>query len=200
MEHELIQAVDGNRRPIGIFPRAEIHRQGFLHETFHCWLVRRGEVFVQIRSAGKKDFPGLLDVTAAGHLLANEQPEDGIRELHEELGLKVRPADLIPLGVIRDDIELPGFIDREWAHVFLLPVPERVRFILQKEEVEAVERLTLDQFASLVGGSVVRLANGRSVSKTDVVPHSDHYLEQVIKGMRDRVVREWTERSSQSES
>ena len=64
--------------------RDEVHRKGLWHETFHCWLMDDEFVYIQKRSAVKKDFPGLFYITAAGHILATETVMDGIREVEEE--------------------------------------------------------------------------------------------------------------------
>ena len=68
--------------------REEIHRLGYWHETFHCWFVKKVHnewmIYFQLRSKEKADYPLLLDITAAGHLLAGETINDGIREIDEE--------------------------------------------------------------------------------------------------------------------
>ncbi|MEC2070995.1 NUDIX hydrolase [Alkalihalophilus marmarensis] len=106
MDTEHITIVDEQRKPVGIASRADIHRKGLWHETFHCWMVGREEnhyyIYLQRRSAHKIDFPSLFDITAAGHILANETIEDGVREVHEELGIEVTMNELIPLGAIED--------------------------------------------------------------------------------------------------
>ena len=83
MEEELLRIFDSNRNAIGTAPRHEVHRFGYWHETFHCWFICREEgidyIYLQIRSESKKDYPGLLDITAAGHLLATETVHDGVR-------------------------------------------------------------------------------------------------------------------------
>lgn len=181
MTVEMLQAVDENRRPIGIFPRTYIHEKGLLHETFHCWAIQGDEVFVQVRSPLKKDFPGMLDITAAGHLMAGETVQDGVRELEEEIGLRVSFKELTPLGVVKDEIHLDGFLDREWAHVFLVEADGK--FELQKEEVEAVERIRFRDLKALWAGERIYTAEGRSVEKSDFVPHERAYMEFVFSGI-----------------
>ncbi|WP_233522994.1 NUDIX domain-containing protein [Peribacillus saganii] len=59
-------------------------------------------MYFQLRSEEKKDFPSLFDISAAGHILANETVEDGIREVKEELGIDISMNDLEYVGVIKD--------------------------------------------------------------------------------------------------
>ena len=105
MDSEKIRIVDDRRRPLGVTTREEVHRKGYWHETFHCWVCTGDQeeksVYLQLRSPQKKDFPNLLDITAAGHILADESIEDGIRELHEEIGLPISIEELLSLGIIK---------------------------------------------------------------------------------------------------
>ncbi|GAE07454.1 hypothetical protein [Paenibacillus sp. JCM 10914] len=103
MESEVLAVFDGDHRRIGTATRDEVHRQGHWHEAFQCWFIKKEEgierIYLQLRSTDKKDHPNLLDITAAGHLLATETVMDGIREIQEEIGVDVAYDDLIPLGV-----------------------------------------------------------------------------------------------------
>lgn len=102
MNDELLTTFDDNGNITGTAPRDEVHRLGLWHETFHCWFVSKEQdmlhIYLQLRSEHKKDYAGLLDITAAGHLLSDEVPEDGVREVQEELGICVAFEQLIPLG------------------------------------------------------------------------------------------------------
>ncbi|BFH16153.1 hypothetical protein J6TS7_11480 [Paenibacillus dendritiformis] len=51
-------------------------------------------------------------------LQAGETPQDGVRELREELGIEPEPGKLAYAGVIGDSIVQPGIIDNEFCHVF----------------------------------------------------------------------------------
>ena len=101
-------------------------------------------LYFQLRSPSKKDFPSLFDITAAGHLLADEQPSDGIREVEEELGLSISFENLTFAGVIQDEIHMPSFTDREFCHVYLyMDQEEHMDIHLQKEEVAGLYRAKL---------------------------------------------------------
>lgn len=120
---ELLDVVTVTGRPDGQAPRSVVHAEGRWHQVFHCLVVRTGppaRVVLQKRHAGARAFPGKLDLSATGHLMAGESPLDGVRELNEELGISIDTADLIPLGVrLLVDDQGEGQ-NRERAHAFLL--------------------------------------------------------------------------------
>jgi len=195
---ELLDILDEDGRPTGeVAPKSEAHRLGLWHRGFHCWICgtdATGEPYllVQRRAAGKDTWPGYLDITAAGHLSAGERSLDGLREVEEELGLRVEPERLIPLGSRRVEQEIPGGCDREFHDVFLLvdaTPPERMR--LQVEEVDAVIRISLDLAEALGNGESVPATEyvGESsvvtrVYPSDLVPNSDDYLRRVAEAAR----------------
>lgn len=163
MADELFDIYDEQLRPLGTATRAETHAHGYWHRTFHCWLTRRegNRRFVrfQLRQAGKDTNPGCYDITAAGHLSAGETIREAVRELEEELGVKVQFEQLIPLGQIREEAsgEVCGkpFIDREVSDVFGLvcevPLTE---LQLQPEEVAGVYEADLDELIAMFEGSL----------------------------------------------
>ncbi|WP_050616333.1 NUDIX hydrolase [Bacillus testis] len=200
MESELLRIFNDQREAIGTGTRADIHRQGLWHETFHCWIIGRIQetdvIYLQIRSQWKKDYKGLLDITAAGHLLANEAPEDGLREVHEELGIDIALDDCIPLGILENVIEGPEFIDKELSHVFLYPCYGEVpHFRLQEEEVAGIvtarfkdfrdlwtgkaETIKVQGFVQQTGGKQTPYAS--NIGKQDFVQHQPSYYNALIE-------------------
>jgi 8-oxo-dGTP pyrophosphatase MutT (NUDIX family) len=195
---ELLDILDELGRPTGeVAWKSEAHRRGLWHRCFHCWIAGVDAGFpyllVQRRDAAKDTWPGYLDVTAAGHLQSGEEPiGGGLRELEEELGLKVDPARLLPLGTRRIEQEIPGGCDREFHEVFLLfdpTPPEDLR--LQEGEVEAVLRIGLSDAEALgdrAGVPAVEYAEGMvsstRVHLSDFVPDEDDYLRQVAGAAR----------------
>ncbi len=201
MESEMLKIFNQQGSCLGTAPRFEVHKAGHWHETFHCWFTERinGEDFLyfQVRSSAKKDYSGLLDITAAGHILAHENPLDGLREVKEELGIDLAFEE--PLGTIRDSLISPEFIDREICHVFLYKGHQPFeKFQLQKEEVSGIMVASMTDFEDLwfdkarevmLKGFLVSEEGEKKpkemlVSKKDFVPHEDEYIKRIIQKIR----------------
>lgn len=181
---ELLKVFDEDYKYVREETRETVHREGLWHETFHCWLVDGTNVFIQKRSATKKDFPSLYDITAAGHLLADEDIMDGIREVEEELGLQVDPSKLKRMGAVRDVIRLPGFIDKEFTNVFLYQSTfETSDFTLQQEEVESIHAISIEELQRLFVGEVdeIQGENESTLTLSDFVPHETTYFHAVAE-------------------
>ena len=179
---ELLKVFDENYKYIHDETRENIHMKGSWHETFHCWLVNEANVFIQKRSATKKDFPSLYDTTAAGHLLADEEVMDGVREVEEELGIQVDLSKLKRMGIVRDVIRLPGFIDKEFANVFLYQSSfTKDDFKLQEEEVESIHAVALGDLQALFKGEMKNIfcLDGNQISLIDFVPHETEYFSVI---------------------
>ena len=120
---EEIEIFDANLDPKGKMDRKAAHLSGEWHQTFHLWLCSSrsgGSLLFQLRSPSAKNFPNMLDVTAAGHLLVGETVEDGTREAKEELGIAVEDLSLKSLGYrVEVADQENGQKNREYQAVFL---------------------------------------------------------------------------------
>jgi isopentenyldiphosphate isomerase len=202
VEHEKLAVLNELGDRIGVASRSEVHAKGFWHETFHCWLAHyddsRKETFIyfQLRSDNKKDYPSLLDITAAGHILSDERMEDGVREVHEELGLIVPFEELLSLGIVKEELFQEGMVDREHTNVFLYSKPVlHEEFQLQQNEVAGIFRSTFEDFKSLIQqdkqeidieGFIVstdgdKVYTGNKVGYHHFVPHERSYLLEIIE-------------------
>lgn len=199
METEQLAIFNASMERIGVRTRAEVHSKGYWHETFQCWFLQevagRHYILFQLRAPQKKDFPNQLDITAAGHLLANETPQDGVREIHEELGLELSLADLVPAGVVPDPFLQPHFQDREFCHLSFYLLPGSVTdLVLQREEVAGIAYIELNDCERLLHGEISELSAQvyltdahnpqkiitRHFQRQDFCPHSDHYYNTVL--------------------
>ncbi|MGG7620430.1 NUDIX hydrolase [Bacillus coreaensis] len=205
METELLRIFNEDHEPIGVATRAEIHEKGYWHETFHYWLMEKEQgmdyIFLQLRSPKKKDYPHLLDITAAGHLLANETVEDGIREVKEEIGLTVHMEELVSLGILKYSVKMKPLLDNELAYVFLHRSNVLFdSFVLQEEEVVGIYRMKFKDFSALWRDEIQHIPmqgfeveDGekyfyeKSVGKQQFVPHDQSFYQAIINKIQQEL-------------
>lgn len=203
MSIEYFDIYDENMKHIGTEPRSQVHKKGYWHKSFQCWFIfkENGKDYIlfQRRHAEKDTYPNLLDISSAGHLSAGESLEDGVREIYEELGVKVKFEELIPLGVIVEQKEENYFIDREFANVFLynssIPMD---KFKLQQEEVTGIFKLELEKVVQLFEGKISNIkaegyelkssgeycAVSLSAAIEDFVPHDSGYYNKIFSSAK----------------
>ncbi|ARV14738.1 NUDIX hydrolase [Polaribacter sp. SA4-12] len=127
--------------------KSEAHKNGWFHATVHIWLFTSDEkIVLQKRALTKKVFPGLWDISVAGHVGAGEEIlTSAKREVFEEIGLQIEDRDLIKIGTrIHQVSHANGIQDNEHHHVFIaeLKVPLS-KLTMQKEEVDDIKLLKL---------------------------------------------------------
>lgn len=170
---EPLDVLDELGARVGVERRDVVHRDGLWHRCFHLWVVSGDGLLLQRRARGKDTFPGMLDATAAGHLLAGESVADGVREAEEELGVPFDLAALEDLGertVV--DHPLPGMTNREFQHVFLVrdDRPLEAWTAFDREEVAGLAWLGVDDLTRLVFGDGPGPWSGQEWDGRRVVP------------------------------
>ncbi len=164
---EYLDIVDENGLPTGeIVERSMAHMKGIMHRTSHVWILRKRndeiEILLQKRSDIKSSFPGCYDISSAGHIPARTDfATSAIRELKEELGVDAGEEELIFCAdrKVVWDTEFNGkpFHDRQISRVFALWRDlEEKDFILQKEEVDSVKWIKLEELISAVKNDSIR--------------------------------------------
>ena len=155
MADEIIDIYDCNMNHLGTAPRSQAHKEGLWHKAFHCWIVKRASdgnhrVLLQLRSKNKDSHPSLLDISAAGHLQAGETPKDGIREIEEELGLKVDFDKLTKLFTINHVGEHRNYINREFNPTYLLESEKNLSELnMNPEEVDGILEATVEDLKKI---------------------------------------------------
>ncbi|WP_315906356.1 NUDIX domain-containing protein [Priestia koreensis] len=208
MKTEFVRIFDENERPIGVKTRAEVHEKGYWHEAFHCWFVEimNEQIYIhfQLRSAQKKDYPNLFDITAAGHLLADETVADGVREVKEEIGIEVTLEELISLGTLKYCVTRGALIDKELAHTFLGVNKCSIdQYVLQREEVAGMARVRLEDAEGLWSGTYTsihiagyvedssgfRRSLAKQVGTEAFVPHDSAFYQEIFIKIRKHLHR-----------
>ena len=158
---EYIDIVSESGEPTGkVALKSEAHKYGWWHNTIHVWLYTlKGEILLQQRSHKKTIYPLLWDVSAAGHIDAEEDfKEAAIRETYEELGLRLNSSDLIKIGVHkhRSTYNNGTVKDNEFHQVYLAELKNEINELKpQEDEVEAVKLVTVPIFKELLKNSKV---------------------------------------------
>jgi isopentenyl-diphosphate delta-isomerase len=147
--------------------------QGVLHGVAHVWIWRQNgkhiEVLWQQRARSKMTWPGLFDISAAGHINLGETPLDAaIRETQEEIGLDVATADLMLFNVFRTSLLSGDSIENEFQWLYSLELQEDCDFTLQASEVDTVLWKPL---------STLRAA----CKDSGYVPHGSLYYQLVLE-------------------
>ena len=146
---ELIDIVDENGKYTGkTCLKSEAHKYGYFHPTVHVWIyTSEHKILLQKRALTKKVFPGLWDISVAGHIAAGEKIEiAALREVEEEIGFKIHPENLIKIGTRKHQVNhANGIIDNEFHHVFIseLTVPIE-QLVIQESEVDELKLFELD--------------------------------------------------------
>lgn len=179
MEEEAVDIFDCDDRPTGnVVPKKQAHEQGLWHRSAHVWIYNdRGNILMQKRAATKDTFPGLWDISVAGHISTGESPLIGaLREIREEIGTEARPEELEYLTTIHMEYPYPqrGCINREHCYVYLMKRNlDPNKLTLQKEEVEAVRFFPPGEFSELI-----------KADRGIIVPLDNYYetiLEAIVK-------------------
>jgi isopentenyl-diphosphate delta-isomerase len=123
--------------------KSEAHKNGWFHATVHIWLfTSEKKILLQKRALTKKVFPGIWDISVAGHIGAGEEIlEAAKREIFEEIGLELEVKDLIKIGTrIHQVSHENGIQDNEHHHIFIAELKVPVSALtMQEEEVAGLK-------------------------------------------------------------
>ena len=150
---ELIDILTPDGKPTGKTAlKSEAHKNGWFHSTVHIWLFTADKkILLQKRALTKKVFPGLWDISVAGHIGAGEEIlASAKREVFEEIGLKLDEKDLIKIGTRIHQVKHEnGIQDNEFHHVFIAELKVPVSTLtIQKEEVDDIKLFDLSVLKS----------------------------------------------------
>jgi isopentenyldiphosphate isomerase len=150
MIDELLDFYSKENEHIGITKRSEVHNFGFWHRAAHVWLYNSiGDILLQLRSKDKQFYPGLWDVSCAGHVGEEESCiESALRELKEEIGVIAKEEELELVKIIKKETKYEHLINKEFYYVYLLKYESEIdKSRLQKEEVDDIKWIHHDELS-----------------------------------------------------
>lgn len=160
---EILPVVDRHDRIRRYLTSGEIHEKELRHREVVIYLFdEKGRVLVQRRDGG------VFDHSVAGHVPKGETYlQTAQRELAEEVGLKVKPENLLRVGKFyhRSYSERSKRYNDRFFTLYRLKQPVQIsKLRLQKEEVESMVAMTAAQIRRLFKGTSKRYKGGFPVS------------------------------------
>ncbi len=176
-----IAVLNGAGKVIGAQNEKEAHRMGLWHASAHVWIyTAKGEVLFQKRALSKIVYPGLLDISAAGHVLPGEDPrEAAIRETREELGVSLgsRHLQFAGRGKVNEVLKKLHWPNKEFYYLFFYKISEQntLTFVMNHYEVRSLKFIPVAE---------LRHELMEKKSRTCYVPHGMGYYSRVISWVR----------------
>ena len=154
-----------------IVSREECHKKGLWHRAVYGFIIDENKnILLQKRSAKKKLWPNLWDVTAGGHVNAGEFGRQAlIREVKEELGIESNNIEFVKK--YKEELNNNGVDSKEIVSLFIMYLDEEERkFKLQKEEVSDIKWFTKIEIEKLI-------------KDKKIIPHIEVYnlLRNILK-------------------
>lgn len=129
--------------------REECHKKGLWHKAVVVFIISpdNKKILLQQRSADKKLWPNLWDITAGGHVLTNELGyQSVIRETEEEIGIKLNKEDLEFIGSTSSINTKGDIINKHYNEYFIAHKNIDIKDIkLQLEEVQDIKWFTKEE-------------------------------------------------------
>ena len=177
MADELIDICDENNKFLNIQKmKSEAHKEGLWHRVSHILVYNsHGEVLLQLRAKKKLLYPDRWDISVAGHVSAGEDPlTSGLREVEEEIGLKLKKEDLDFWMIRKAKVMFREMKNNEFYYVYFFQFDDDIKQLkLQKYEVQKIQFLSINTIKKEL-----------KINPDKYVPHGNYWfdiLDEVTK-------------------
>ncbi len=182
MDDEYIDILNGDLTVLKKCLKSKAHKYGYLHASVHVWFYTDdGKILLQKRSANKIAFPGLWDVSVAGHIVTEENKvTSALREIKEEIGLSISEKQLDYIGLFKEKHDHKiDFIDNEIHFTFISNLKKSLNQLkILKEELSAIKLIKIESFSKIINTSSF---------KNKYVPHKKEYYHFVLNEILKRL-------------
>ena len=134
--------------------REECHNKGLWHKAVVVFILSMDnkKVLLQQRSAKKKLWPNLWDLTAGGHVLSGELGyQSGIRETKEEIGIDITKNDMEFIGATKSENISGNIINRHFNEYYIVHKDLDINdIVLQEDEVQDIKWFDKEEVISKI--------------------------------------------------
>ncbi|NOX88992.1 MAG: NUDIX domain-containing protein [Calditrichaeota bacterium] len=148
-DEEEFDVVDEEGKILGVASRSAVHgNPNLIHPTVHLHVLnKKGQLYLQKRSANKDLYPGKWDTAVGGHVQKGELIEEALkREAMEELGIDPKNARPLFRYVMRNPYE------SELVHVFRMVYDGP--FKINRDEIEIGRFWSMFEIRKMMGQGV----------------------------------------------
>lgn len=153
-QDELLTQVDKNNIIIGGITRGKAHssKDVFYRTVYIVIKNNLGEVLLQKRSPTKDLYPNCWDLSVGGHVIFGDSYlETAIRELEEEVGIKVGLEDLVDKGKVL--VRLPH--SNEFFRVYEYKLIDNDLIQPAGEEISEIKWLSIEDIKKSMKGKTI---------------------------------------------
>lgn len=175
---EYIELLDKDSKPNGErCLKSVAHKNGYYHASVHIWFYTKDkQVLIQKRQTTKDTFPNLWDISVAGHISYQELPlYAAIREIEEEIGLKVTEKELKNIGTSQHKhVHSTELTDHELHHIYLCKLDTKIENLkIEEDEVAQIKLIPIDVLK-------FELKN----NSNSYVPHGQSYYNRIFDAIK----------------
>lgn len=151
---EYIDVVDENNELTNVVvSKEEVHDKGLWYREVVGFVINQnGEILLQKRAPHKREKANLWEV-CYGHVSSKEEPQTSmVRELDEEIGLKVKKEDLQFLRIekIKEHNENKTRFHYAFSYIFLIKTDKKITdYVLQEEEVSDIKYVKMEELRNM---------------------------------------------------
>jgi len=145
---ELFDVYDRNKMFTGKVKEKHDFLENEYSMSCFIWIVNEnGELLIQQRSLKDDNKPGLWSITGGAVDCGETSLDASVRELNEEIGLKIDKDELFLIATERRK-------NKFFEYYFLEKNIDLEQLTLQKEEVESVKWITIDEYENNISNAL----------------------------------------------
>lgn len=147
---------DHNEATNELVDRDIVHTKGLWHHEILVVVINeKKQILLQKRSWKRKYYPGKWAL-CAGHVIGNEKEyKTAIRELEEEIGLKIKKSDLKFIGIHKKNDPT----NKKFSYIYLAHTNMKIdEYIIQEEELSALKYVPISKLIRLTKSNDKTLA------------------------------------------